>query len=79
MMKITTIVQDDVTYVLSDEPVTESGIDYVYVLDGRVCTYMDCVVQDKLDEMVRARVLLYYPKEQPNEYPKFVRNLVKEF
>ena len=29
-MKITTIVQNDVTYVLSDEPVKESGIDYVY-------------------------------------------------
>jgi len=78
-MKITTITQDDVTYVLSDEPVTESGIDYVYVLDGKVCTYMDCIVENRLDEMVRARVLWYYPKEQPNEYPKFVRNLVKEF
>lgn len=78
-MKITTIVQDDVTYVLSDEPVTESGIDYVYVLDGKVCTYMDCIVENRLGDMVRARVLWYYPKEQPNEYPKFVRNLVKEF
>jgi hypothetical protein len=78
-MAIRTIIQDDVTYVLSDEPVTESGIDYVYVLDGKVCTYMDCIVENRLDEMVRARVLWYYPKEQRNEYPKFVRNLVKEF
>ena len=78
-MAIRTIIQDDVTYVLSDEPVTESGIDYVYVLDGKVCTYMDCIVENRLDEMVRARVLWYYPKEQPNEFPKLIQNLAKEF
>ena len=78
-MKITTIVQNDVTYVLSDEPVKESGIDYVYVVDGKICTYMDCIVNNTLGEMVRTRVLWYYPKEKPNEYPKLVQNLVKEF
>ena len=78
-MKITTIVQNDVTYVLSDEPVRESGIDYVYVVNGKICTYMDCIVNNTLGEMVRTRVLWYYPKEKPNEYPKLVQNLVKEF
>jgi hypothetical protein len=78
-MKITTIVQNDVTYVLSDEPVRKSGIDYVYVVDGKICTYMDCIVNNTLGEMVRTRVLWYYPKEKPNEYPKLVQNLVKEF
>jgi len=78
-MKITTIVQNDVTYVLSDEPVRESGIDYVYVVNGKICTYMDCIVENTLGEMVRTRVLWYYPKEKPNEYPKLVQNLVKEF
>jgi hypothetical protein len=78
-MGIRTIIQDDVTYVLSDEPVRNSGIDYVYVVDGKVCTYMDCIVENTLSKMVRTRVLWYYPKEQPNEYPKLVQNLVKEF
>jgi hypothetical protein len=78
-MKITTIVQNDVTYVLSDEPVRESGIDYVYVVNGKICTYMDCIVENTLGDMVRTRVLWHYPKEQPNEYPKLIQNLVKEF
>jgi len=75
-LSITTIIQDDVTYVLSDEPVKESGIDYVYVVNGKVCTYMDCIVENTLDDMVRTRVLWHYPKEQPNEYPKLVQNSV---
>ena len=78
-MSITTITQNDITYVLSDEPVKESGIDYVYVVNGKVCTYMDCIVENTLDDMVRTRVLWYYPKEQPNEFPKLIRNLAKEF
>jgi hypothetical protein len=78
-LSVTTIIQDDVTYVLSDEPVKESGIDYVYVVNGKVCTYMDCIVENTLDDMVRTRVLWYYPKEQPNEYPKLIQNLAKEF
>jgi hypothetical protein len=78
-LSITTITQNDVTYVLSDEPVKESGIDYVYVVNGKICTYMDCIVENTLDDMVRTRVLWYYPKEQPNEYPKLIQNLAKEF
>jgi hypothetical protein len=75
-LSITTITQNDVTYVLSDEPLKENGIDYVYVVDGKICTYMDCIVENTLDDMVRTRVLWYYPKEQPNEYPKLVQNSV---
>jgi hypothetical protein len=78
-LSITTITQNDITYVLSDEPVKESGIDYVYVVNGKVCTYKDCVVENTLDDMVRTRVLWYYPKEKPNEFPKLIRNLAKEF
>jgi hypothetical protein len=78
-LSITTITQNDITYVLSDEPVKESGIDYVYVVNGKICTYMDCIVENTLDDMVRTRVLWYYPKEQPNEYPKLIQNLAKEF
>jgi hypothetical protein len=78
-LSITTIIQNDITYVLSDEPVKESGIDYVYVVNGKVCTYMDCIVENTLDDMVRTRVLWHYPKEQPNEFPKLIQNLVKEF
>ncbi len=75
-MAIRTIIQDDVTYVLSDEPLKENGIDYVYVVNGKICTYMDCIVENTLDDMVRTRVLWHYPKEQPNEYPKLVQNSV---
>jgi hypothetical protein len=40
---------------------------------------MDCIVENTLDDMVRTRVLWYYPKEQPNEFPKLIQNLAKEF
>ena len=76
-MKITSITQDDVTYVLSDEPVKTDGekINYVYLVNGRIYSYMDCAVENKLEEMVRVKLLWHYPKEQKNEYPKLVHSL----
>lgn len=79
-----TIIQNDVTYILSDEDLAESSLrdvesyEYVFLVDGVIKTYMDCIVEDKLDDMVRTRLLWYHPKELPNELPKLVQTFKKK-
>lgn len=79
-----TIIQNDVTYILSDEDLAESSLsdmesyEYVFLVGGVIKTYMDCIVEDKLDDMVRTRLLWYHPKELPNELPKLVQTFKKK-
>lgn len=86
-----TLRQDEVTYLLSDDlelkvndkkpidwnwmSISDKSVEYVYYVNGKVLTYMDCVVDNLLDDMKRMRVIWYYPKELSNEPSKLIQKL----
>lgn len=83
-METFTVTQDGVVYVIKDDLsptsmekilLNDKSIEYVFYVNGKILTYMDCVIDNLLDDMKRMRILWYYPKEQSNEFPKFVQKL----